>query len=414
MTNPRILIVEDEQYARIGLSSTLIALGHDEPVACADLAGARQALAQGGLSLVLLDLHLPDGNGECLLEEIAAGSPGLPVIVITAAQEVSTAVRCMRLHAADYLVKPVEPSALEATVSRTLATAAIEREHRALMALSRTSGLGRPEVFADLITFDPGMIRLMRQAELIALADTPVLISGEPGSGKKTLAIALHRLGGATTALPVVAADTIVTEAALDRTGTLVIDHLEDLPPSGQAALLARLRSAGPKPRFLITASVSPDQADQMSRVRADLVHLLGRHQLQVPPLRERPGDVAVLIHHLAPRLAQQRQLPLSSIPDRFVRRCQAKEWPGNVAQLIAVIDAALAHDGDLAHGSVEQPTPLPATLLPLPETLPTLDQMRDLLIAEALRRSSGSLHEASRMLGISRWGLSKRLKQER
>ncbi|HAT09068.1 MAG TPA: hypothetical protein DCS97_00365 [Planctomycetes bacterium] len=411
MTAPRILIVEDEPYARSGLSSTLIALGHEEPIPCADLATARQAIALGGISLVLLDLHLPDGNGETLLEEIAAGSPGLPVLVITAAQEITTAVRCMRLGAADYLVKPVEPLALETIVGRVLATAAIDREHRGLLALSRSSGLGNPEAFADLITFDPGMIRLMRQTELIASVDTPVLISGEPGCGKKTLASAIHRLGGGTRDVPVVAAGMIATEAALDRSGTLVIDHLEDLPASGQAALLARLRRSGPGPRFLITTSVAGDQMVRLGTVRADLVHLLGRRQVHVPPLRERPGDVAVLIHHLAPRLAQRRQLAAPAIPDRFIRYCQTKDWPGNVTQLIAAIDTALTQGGGLDLVPAEQRTPLP--LHPLPEPLPTLDQMRSLLIAEALRRSDGNLNEASRMLGISRWGLSKRLKQD-
>ena len=414
MTSPRICIVDDEAYARIGLASTLIALGHDEPIACADLASARQALAQGGIGLVLLDLHLPDGDGQSLLEELATSSPGLPVIVITAAQEAATAVRCMHLHAADYLVKPVEPVVLGATVARTLAAAASEREHRSLMVLSRDAGLQHPEAFADIISFDPGMIRLMRHAELLAPIDCPVLICGEPGSGRKLIAAALHRLGGSPHGLRIAPASTITAAAALDGAGTLVIDHLEALPPSGQSALLTRLRCQLPEPHFLVTAAADPRQAVQTGTLRADLLHRLEAHRLQVPPLRERPGDVAVLVHHLAPRLAQHRGLPPPVIPDRFIRRCQGRDWPGNVSQLGEAIATALAQPDGLDHPGSDQPTPLPLAGPALPDPLPTLDQMRDLLVAEALRRSGGNLNEASRMLGISRWGLSKRLKQER
>jgi DNA-binding NtrC family response regulator len=411
MTPARILIVEDEPYARIGLASTLIALGHAEPATCADLAGARQAIAQGGIDLVLLDLHLPDGNGVTLLEEISAGSPGLPVIVITAAQEVATAVRCMHLHAADYLVKPVEPAALGATVARTLAAAASDREHRSLAAWSREAGLGNPEAFAEFISFDPGMIRVMRHAEILASTGCPVLISGEAGSGRKSLSAAIHRLSGTAGPLRIVRGDVIQTTTDLGGAGTLVIDGLEDLPRGGQCALLTRLRERVPEPRLVITSSAEAKQAVEAGRLRADLLHLLEGHRLHLPPLRDRPGDVAVLIHHLAPRLAHRRGLPPPSISDAFVRRCQAKDWPGNVSQLEAVINTALAHSGGLDAVTIDQPPP-PSIGLPLPDPLPTLDQMRDLLVSEALRRSGGNLNDASRMLGISRWGLSKRLKQ--
>jgi DNA-binding NtrC family response regulator len=411
MNPARILIVEDEPYARIGLASTLIALGHAEPAACADLARARHAIAQGGIDLVLLDLHLPDGSGETLLEELAASAPGLPVIVITAAQEVATAVRCMQLHAADYLVKPVEPPALGATVARTLAAAASDREHRQLAALSRDAGLARPEAFADLISFDPGMIRVMRHAELIAQADCPVLISGEPGCGKKLLAKAIHRLSGVSGPCRIAAAATIMDATACSGAGTLVIDHLEDLPRSGQAALLKHLRERVSEPRIIVTAAVDLRQAAQTGRLRTDLLHLVEGHHLHLPALRERPGDVAVLIHHLAAQRAQRRGVPAPAIPDLFIRRCQAKDWPGNVGQLEAVLDAAMAQAEGLNGPATDRPTPPPTVGLQLPDPLPTLDEMREILIAEALRRSGGSLSDASRMLGITRWGLSKRLK---
>ncbi len=405
-----ILIVEDEKHARTGLISTLVALGHPRPVACATLAEARAALAAGGISLVLLDLHLPDGNGETLLEELTARMPEVPVLVITAAQDTRTTVRCMRAGAIDYLVKPIDQLALETAVNRALASTALLRSNRALAALSRDVALADPEAFAEMITFDPGMLRVMRHAELVAGNAAPVLISGEAGTGKRLLASIIHRLSGLTGQLTVVPGAGIADTTALPRTGSLVIDQIERMPSSGQIALLARLRRQDLPVRHIITAGGDVDGFVRDGAMRPDLTHLLRRHHLVMPALRERPGDIAVLVHHIASQWASQQGVARPRITDAWIRHCQGQSWPGNIRQLASDMSAALS-SGDLAPPPQKSHSAA-ASAVNLPTPLPTIDGMRDILIAEALRRCDGNLARASQMLGISRWGLCKRLRQ--
>lgn len=408
MNFPRTLIVEDEVHARLGLSATLVSLGHPKPVCCGNLATARQALGQGGLGLVLLDLRLPDGDGSLLLEEISVCLPDLPVIVISAVREMATVVRCLRAQAADFLAKPVDPAALEAAIDRTLIVATLQAENRALAQLARPMTLTRPEAFTGMATLDPEVVRAMRHAEICATAKA-VLVTGEPGTGKSLLAEALHRLSGRSGAFQ--RPDAANLEQALAGDGTVELEHLTTMSPSAQAALVRHLRSSNPT-GVIVTSSADLAACLRDGSLRADLHRLLCGHHLHLPPLRERPGDLAVLVHHLVARNTQAHAVPVPT--ERFIRACQARDWPGNISELVAAVDDAVGRGGELrfAHASAH-PTALPLPDLSLSDPLPTLDQMRDLLVAEALRRSSGNLSAASRMLGITRWGLCKRLRQD-
>lgn len=439
-----ILIVEDEEYARAGMANILIGQGQAEPICCDGLASARKALSQGGVGLVLLDLHLADGNGETLLEEIATRHPGLPVIVVTAVQDVTTAVRCMRARATDYLVKPIDPVGLGVAVRRAQETAAILTENRALARLSQPLTLAHPEAFAGLVTFSPEMHRLMQYAEIIATDSNPVLITGESGTGKTMMAAAIHHISGrsgscATVSLTGLRDDTLVEAlfgsvgdaekpglVSQTEDGTLILDEVGDLPERVQSTLLRLIQEPEYRPRgavqahictsrFVATTSVDLGERVSTGRLRADLRYRLQAHHLHLPPLRERLGDLPALVHHFVAVSARTHGRPAPAITDLFLHQCQARPWPGNIRELATVIDRAVASGGGLAMvGEFYQPhpTPLPHAGVILPEQLPTLDQMRDILIAEAVRRAGGSLSDASRLLGMTRWGLSKRLKQ--
>jgi DNA-binding NtrC family response regulator len=439
MSHLPILIVEDEAHARVSLATTLVGLGYSEPVGCGSLAEARNRLAEGGLSLVLLDLHLGDGNGETLLGEIAVRYPDVPVIVVTAMQDVATAVRCMRSHAADYLVKPIDLLALEVAVRRTLETATLARENRALTGMSRPTILGHPEAFAGMVTFDPAMLRLMQYAEIIAGNDLPILISGEGGTGKHLLANAIHRLSGCRGPCAELSVAGLSADAILDRllgtttrvgllrdaaSGTLILDDLEQLPDAVQVEILRliqthRYRVGGLGPatdcttRFVMLANRDPDDLLAGQRLRADLHHRLQAHRLDLPPLRHRRGDLPILVHHLVAQAAQAQGRPPAPVSETFLRQCQTHTWPGNIRQLREAIDQTTASGQPLALTGAPSRTPLPDDQVILPRNLPTLDEMRDLLIAEAVHRTGGNISEASRILGISRWGLTKRLKNQ-
>lgn len=410
MNLPRILIVEDEIHTRRGLSATLVSLGHPEPVCCANLAMARRALAQGGLDLVLLDLRLPDGDGSDLLDDISVCQPDLPVIVISAAREMTTVVRCLRARAADFLAKPVDSAALEAAIDRALTVAALQTENRALAQLARPITLAHPEAFTGMVTLDPGVVRAMRHAEICATAKA-VLVTGEPGTGKSLLAEALHRLSGRLGVLQ--RPDASGLEQGLASGGTVEIDKINALPTSVQVALVRHLR--GPNQTgVIVTNSTDLAGCVEDGSLRADLFRLLGDHHVHLPPLHERHGDMAVLVHHLVTRRAQALGVPVPAIPERFIQACLVRAWPGNIGELVTALDDAISRGGELRLARTSTyPTPLPVDLA-LPDPLPTLDEMRNLLVAEALRRTGGNLSESSRILGITRWGLCKRLQQHR
>ena len=146
--------------------------------------------------------------------------------------------------------------------------------------------------------------------------------------------------------------------------------------------------------------------------MRQDLFYRLHAHHLHLPPLRERSGDLPALVHHFIAEAAADLQLPIPPLTAQALDTIRAHAWPGNIRELAAAINAAVGRgrgSGLVFEGL--QPQAPARSETGFPETLPTLDEMKDRLITEALRRSDGNIVEASRILGISRWGLSKRLK---
>jgi DNA-binding NtrC family response regulator len=449
MATQPILIVDDEEHTRIALGTALEMLGHPGAVACATLAEARRELEGGGFALVLLDLHLTDGSGEALLATIAAAHPEVPVIVVSGTNEVSTAVRCMRASAVDYLVKPVDPAALEAAVRRALTRSELESENRQLARLARREGLAHPEAFAGIITVDAGMDRLMRYAEIVAPGSQAVLVTGETGTGKELMARALHRLSGRRGQFVAVnvaglddamLADTLFghrrgafTGAAGDRPGlvqqadegTLFLDEIGDLAEASQVKLLRLLQEAeyyqlgADRPRRSRARIVCATHRDlegwmREGRLRRDLYYRIHAHHLHLPPLRERRDDIPALVHHFVAAAARDLGLPVPPVGAAVVRAAGANPWPGNVRELAAVAQDAVGRGrGQSLDAALFGPAATSeAPALAFPPLLPTLDEVREQLMAEALRRTDGDVVEASRLLGMSRWGLSKHLKQ--
>lgn len=448
MAEAPILIVEDEAHTRAALTTSLAVLGFPACVGCASLAEARQRLAGAQFSLVLLDLLLTDGSGETLLAEIAAAHPGLPVIVVTGMNEVSTAVRCMRAQAVDYLVKPVGQGELEVAVRAALAGRALETENRQLAGLMRSDGLRRPELFAAVLTVDPAMLRLLQYAEVLAPGQQAVLITGETGTGKSLLAQTIHQASGRRGELVAVDAAGLDEDAFADTLfghrrgafpgatgerlglvqraegGTLVIEEVAGLPEAAQVRLL-RLIEAGEyyplgadRPRrstsrIIATSRQDPETGMQAGRLRPDLYYRLQGRHIALPPLRLRRSDIPALLHHAVGLAARELGLPRPAVPPELVRAAQEDAWPGNIAGLMAAVHGAVARCGGagLALEGIGPAAQEPGGRFPFPAVLPTLEEMRERLITEALRRTNGDLVEASRLLGMTRWGLSKRLR---
>ena len=163
-----ILLVDDEAQALTSFEMTLRSAGMNHFIACADSREVLPVLARQEIEVMLLDLWMPHLSGEELLQKIAADYPTVPVIIVTGADDVETAVRCMRQGACDYIVKPVEQSRLVSSVGRAVELRELHRENQRLTARVFSDRLNRPEAFEEIVTVSPAMHAIFRYAEAVA------------------------------------------------------------------------------------------------------------------------------------------------------------------------------------------------------------------------------------------------------
>jgi DNA-binding NtrC family response regulator len=367
-----ILIVDDEEVVLNGVRRTLRANGFDEVLMCADSRNVEPLLEGEPIALILLDLMMPHIGGRELLERIASSHPEIPVIVVTAEQDVRVAVDCMKVGAYDYLLKPVGADELMATVRRALEHRELREENARLRSKLLEQDLEQPRAFAGLITADASMIRLFAYLEVIARGSHPALITGETGTGKELIARALHELSGRRG--PFVA----VNVAGLDDTmfsdtlfghrpgaftgasgtrrgmieqagrGTLFLDEIGDLAEASQVKLLRVLQEreyytlGDDVPKRLEARVIAATHQDP-ARLRRDLYFRLRSYHVRIPPLRERLGDLPLLVNHIVREAAQDlgRQPPV--VPERLYRALGRYEFPGNIRELRAMVFDAVA-----------------------------------------------------------------------
>ncbi len=431
----RVLVVEDEAYVRASLREILVERGY-EVVEAGFLDEAVARLARISVDVVLTDFRLPGADGLELVRRVKAGSPEMPVVVLTGQGTIASAVECLKSGASDYLLKPVDPEALEVALDRAVEGQALKREVRYLRgAVAETkTPLGD----------SPAWKKTLAMVDAAAATDSPVLLRGESGTGKELLARRLHHLSPRAAApyvrvncaaVPVEMWESeffghrkgAFTGAASDRDGlyvlahrgTLFLDEIGATPAAAQAKLLRALqdgefhRLGDEQPTRVDVRVVAATNADlaveiKEGRFRPDLYYRLNVLQIPVPPLRERPEDVGLLAAAFVAELSARLGREAPELLPEAVGRLRAYAWPGNVRELRSVVERALVlHPGsgldalDLgieAGASAPAEPGVPAGDLNLRNTLNHHE--RDLVV-EALRRSNGLRREAARLLGI-------------
>lgn len=462
LTGLNVLVVEDEPLLRKHLSATLERLGAD--VTSTDtLSGARQLAASLNYDFVLLDIQLPDGSGLDLLRQKEFGA-NTGVVVMTVDSGIAKAVEAMKLGALDFLAKPFEPEALALALARGRKTRAAERveEHR------------RRDVSETAFFFGAALSELEAQLQRLIQADRrlqsslpPVLIQGETGTGKTTVARWLHQSGPRAngpmvemncSAIPETLAESELfghekgafTDARATRLGlleaahggTLFLDELASLSPSVQAKLLTALedrrirRVGGQKEipvdvRVIAAANRDLKQLVAEGRMREDLYHRLDLYRITIPPLRQRGDDIIRLAETLIVRVSRRHRLSPKPISVIGRRRLLTYAWPGNVRELAHEVERALVFDDSPelnfdqligAGGSATHPlggvTSADADWFnekfQFPETGFSLEDAILRLIHHALAQAKGNVSGAARILGVSRDYLRYRLAPSR
>lgn len=445
LTGLSVLIVEDDPLLRRQIAAALEHL-HADVTTATDLRAARQLAKDLDFDFVLLDLHLPDGLGMDLLkEECFSASTG--VIIMTANSNVPSAVEAMKLGALDYLVKPFDPAELPLVIGRGRRARQSERreEHR------REAGGG--------FFFGKSLEELECQLQKIIAADArvqgipaPVLIHGETGTGKTTIARWIHQHGPRATqplvevncsGLPETLAESELfghergafTDAKTARMGlfeaasggTLFLDELPSLAPSLQAKVLTVLedhkirRVGATKPIEVdvrLIAATGEDLKELVSagEFREDLYHRLDLFRLRIPPLRERGEDIFHLAESLLEQLCRRHRSSKRNISPAGKQRLLAYPWPGNVRELAHELERALVFETTeelefqlLSASATTGPSATGSSGDWFNEgfTIPpegfSIEQAMMRLIRHALRQSGGNVSAAARLLGVPR-----------
>ena len=373
-----VLLVEDKDSLRVMLRHALEAQGHlvlearDEPEAI-------QHLRQSRPAVVLTDLKLPSGDGFGVLRAAKELDPELQVVVMTAYGSVQDAVTAMKEGAMDFLAKPVDPDHLILMVERAIAQRRMLADYM-LLKEELAERRGAPRIIGE----DPKLRQVSQQLHRAAGTDATVLLQGESGTGKELFARALHvlspRADGPFVAINCAAIPETLLETELfghekgaftgasarkpgrfemAHRGTLFLDEIGELSLGLQAKILRALeekrfeRVGGTSSLHVDTRVVAATNRNLKASVaahqfREDLYFRLSVFPITIPPLRERPGDVAILAHHFIERFCRDLSKATLRLAPAALDELHAYAWPGNVRELQNCIErAVILCDGD-------------------------------------------------------------------
>jgi two-component system, NtrC family, response regulator AtoC len=436
MAQATLLIVDDEDLVRWSLRERFLKDGY-RVLESASIADATQKLTPA-VDLVLLDQRLPDGDGLGLLRQIKDVSPDTLVILMTAFSTVENAVAAMKHGAYHYLNKPFNLDEVSATVEKALETSRLRREVRLLRG-SQSRDYG----FDAIIGSSPAMVEAKSLLERIATSPaTTVLLTGETGTGKDLAAKAIHYnsdrapkpfVNITCSALPEQLLESELfghergafTDARQQKRGlletadggTVFLDEIGEMTPGLQAKLLRFLEERTFKRvgglndirvdvRVIAATNRALEHEVKAGRFRDDLFYRLQVMPVRLPPLRERVGDIRLLVAHYIDRYNREFRKHVRGLQPAAQALLDQYRWPGNVRELRNAIERAmlLADNGLLGSEDFAtlSRTSVPATFRLPPEGV-DLETVERQLVVQALHRAGGNQTQAGHLLGINR-----------
>jgi DNA-binding NtrC family response regulator len=439
-----VLIVDDEGTTR-DLCRDVVAEAGLHTRTASNTEEALEILEESPVDIVLTDLRVPQLGGLELLKRIREFHPQTAVMVLTQYGTIESAVEATRMGAVDYVTKPFHIPELRSKLDRVVRLIDVDQENRVLREQLRS----RPG-FGGLIGLSPKMQRVYRLIEKVSQHNYPVLILGESGTGKELVARSIH-YSGKRRSRPFVPVDCSALVPTLIESelfgyvkgaftgamhtkqglmeaagnGTLFLDEIGDMPVDLQAKLLRALQEREIKPvgstdrvsiemRVIAATNRELETAVRQGQFRQDLFFRLNVVQIKLPPLRERKGDIPLLVSSFLEKFSTDGG-QVFKIAEDAMARLIAYDWPGNVRELENAIERAVA----LSSGPLLHVADLPSNLqhgtserAPQTDELLPLDEMERRAILRALKEAGGDKLAAARLLGIGKTTLYRKLKQ--
>jgi DNA-binding NtrC family response regulator len=444
-----ILVVDDDVGLLSSIKATLVSSGMQEPALVSDSTRVMELIKRNHFRVVFLDLIMPQKNGMEVLKQIKKTYPKIECVIVTAIDDVSSAVQAMKYGAYDYLVKPLNSKKLIIVINRALERYNLRHGLALFERVQTFSDLKNPLAFEDLITEDETMALVFHQAESVAPTDYSVIISGESGTGKEMLARIIHDLSNRSSR-PFLA----VNMAAFSKTlfedeffghnkgaytgaisekrgffeaaqgGTLFLDEITELEPSLQGKLLRviqeselyRLGSTEIKDvdvRIIAATNRDINKEIENGNFRADLFYRLNMCHIKVPPLRERKRDILPLARHFLKIHAMKNNKEIDTLAPDLAARLLAYPFQGNVRELENTIGAAtlLEKSNVLTLSSASDLLAHSESGQGCDEKLITLSELEKRHIRKVLESTNGNRTRAAKILGIGLRTLQRKLK---
>lgn len=460
---PLILVVEDEIVTSELYATILDAHEMGRVVQCQDSRDVLPILDTQEVATILLDLNMPHISGQDLLRRISVDFPEIPVVILTGEDKVDTAVECMKIGAFDFMAKPVDENRLINAVSHALKIRQLQDEVQTLSEADRRE-LSNPEAFGDILTASPAMYKVFRYVEAVAASPKAVLITGESGTGKELIARSIHEVSGRDAEfVPVNVSgldDTVFSDTLFGHTkgaftgaqtvrkgliekaagGTLFLDEIGDLEIGAQIKLLRLLQEQEYYPlgsdtphrssaRILAATNADLQAKQKEGTFRKDLYYRLISHHVHLPPLRERPMDIPILVNHFVEETATSLRRQKPRVPRELYTLLSTYSFPGNIRELQSLIVDAVSRNSSsvlsLAFFKAyirQQKSPDSSAIVEEPMDsaisysgeFPSMRDVEEYFINEAMKRSGGNQSIAAELLGVSQSTLSRRLRAKK
>ncbi len=438
LEKPRLLLIVEDDLAL--QKQIKWSLDRFESVTAHDRESALLQWRKSVPAVVTMDLGLPPdadsvSEGFRLLAQLLALDPYIKVIVLTGQNDQANALRAVAMGAYDFFAKPFEPELLNLTVERAFRLFELQAENR------RLQSLDQPDVLSALMTRDPEMMRICRTIEKVASSQATIMLLGESGTGKEVLARGLHqasaRRGEKFVAINCAAIPENLLESELfgyekgaftgaakmtlgkietANGGTLMLDEIGDLPFQLQAKLLRflqerKIERVGGRQEIAVDVRIvcathqDLNSLSKAGRFREDLYYRLAEIVINIPPLRARVGDAALLAHAFVRRFSQEQKRTTLSLNEEAIRSIENHSWPGNIRELENCIRrASIMTDGpQITSEDLGFKTPISDEIDQSLDLRLIRDAAEKRAVIAALGRVNGNMVKTADLLGVSR-----------